>query len=319
MLQQADSSLRWPAMRLPFLFVVLFASGGFASHAGAANALVLQTDFGTKDGAVAAMKGVAFGVDPHLPIFDLTHEITAYDIWEAAYRLKQTALFWPKGTVFVSVVDPGVGTERKSIVLQTKSGHLFVSPDNGTLTLIAEDLGLAAVRQIDETRNRLPGSEKSYTFHGRDVYAYTGARLASGAMTFADVGPELPPEIVRLAYEKARRDGDALVGNIPALDVQYGNIWTNIGDELFQQLQPRIGESFNVTITHGTEKVFTGEMPYAHTFGDVPEGKPLLYLNSLLNVSFALNLGSFAEKHHVSAGAEWSVRVERVILTKPAQ
>src|SRR5882672_7118792 len=92
----------------------------------AQHALVIQTDFGTKDGAVAAMKGVAFGVDPHQAIFDLSHENTPYDIWEAAYRLKQSATFWPAGTVFVSVVDPGVGTERASIVLQTKSGHFFV-------------------------------------------------------------------------------------------------------------------------------------------------------------------------------------------------
>ena len=91
--------------------------------ARAQHALVLQSDFGTKDGAVAAMRGIAFGVSPGLTILDLSHENTPYDIWEAAYRLKQAAEFWPAGTVFVSVVDPGVGTERASIVLQTKSGH----------------------------------------------------------------------------------------------------------------------------------------------------------------------------------------------------
>ncbi|HYD85026.1 MAG TPA: SAM-dependent chlorinase/fluorinase, partial [Opitutus sp.] len=93
--------------------------------AGAEQALVLQTDFGTKDGAVAAMKGVAVGVNPRLAIFDLSHENTPFDVWEAAYRLKQAAPFWPAGTVFVSVIDPGVGTPRKSVVLQTKSGHFF--------------------------------------------------------------------------------------------------------------------------------------------------------------------------------------------------
>ena len=165
-------------MLLPFLLLLGAACAGAAD-----SALVIQTDFGTKDGAVAAMKGVAVGVDPHLPIFDLSHENTPYDIWEAAYRLKQSAPFWPAGTVFVSVVDPGVGTERASIVLQTKSGHYFVGPDNGTWTLVAEELGIAAVRRIDEKLNRRAGSEKSYTFHGRDIYAYTGARLASGRIT----------------------------------------------------------------------------------------------------------------------------------------
>ncbi|MEO5958953.1 MAG: SAM-dependent chlorinase/fluorinase, partial [Opitutaceae bacterium] len=139
------------------------------------HALVLQTDFGLKDGAVAAMRGVAVGVSARLSVHDLSHENTPFDIWEGAYRLRQAAPFWPAGTVFVSVIDPGVGTERKSIVAQTKSGHFFVTPDNGTLTLVAEALGIAAVRAIDETKHRRQGSERSYTFHGRDVYVYVGA------------------------------------------------------------------------------------------------------------------------------------------------
>ncbi len=169
------------------------------------NALILQTDFSLKDGAVSAMKGVAFGVDHNLKIFDLTHEIPPYNIWEGAYRLYQTASYWPQGSVFVSVVDPGVGTDRKSVVLKTKNGQYFVSPDNGTLTLVAESLGIESVRQIDEKTNRLKGSEKSYTFHGRDVYAYTGARLASGAITFEQVGPELPAKVVELLIRKPKQ------------------------------------------------------------------------------------------------------------------
>ncbi len=276
-----------------------------------AGALVLLTDFGTKDGAVAAMKGVAIGVDARLPVFDLTHEITPYDIWEAAYRLKQTASYWPAGTVFVSVVDPGVGTDRASIVLETRSGHFFVGPDNGAFTLVAEDLGIAGVRTIDESRNRLAGSAESYTFHGRDVYAYTGARLAAGVIPFAEVGPEFRPEIVRLPYERARLEDGALVGTIPALDVQYGNVWTNIGRDLFQALEPRTGEPFLVTIRHRERVAFAGEAPFVATFGEVPEGRPLLYLNSLLHLSLALNLDSFVARHGIAAGGDWSVRIER--------
>src|SRR5215471_1049153 len=115
--------------------------------------LVFQSDFGLKDGAVSAMKGVAMSVSTDLKLFDLTHEIPAYNIWEAAYRLQQTAQYWPVGTVFVSVVDPGVGSERKSVVLKTKSGYFFVTPDNGTLTLVAQSMGIDTVREIDETRN----------------------------------------------------------------------------------------------------------------------------------------------------------------------
>src|SRR4029078_1569183 len=165
--------------------------------------VVFQSDFGLKDGAVSAMKGVAMGVSPDLKLYDLTHEIPAYNIWEAAYRLEQTVPYWPAGTVFVSVVDPGVGTNRKSVVLKTKSGHFIVTPDNGTLTLIAQSLGIDTLREIDEAVNRRKGSEKSYTFHGRDVYAYTGARLASGTITFDQVGKMLPDSVVSIPYQKA--------------------------------------------------------------------------------------------------------------------
>lgn len=274
--------------------------------------LVLQTDFGLKDGAVAAMRGVAVGVDPRISIHDLSHENTPFDIWEAAYRLKQAAPFWPAGTVFVSVIDPGVGTERKSIVLQTKSGHFFVTPDNGTLTLIAEELGIAAVRAIDETKNRRAGSDRSYTFHGRDIFAYVGARLAAGVIPFEGVGPLLEPKVVMLPYERPRLDGAALIGTVPALDFQYGNVWTNLDEALFAKLAPKVGDRFRVTLARAGKPVFAGEIPYARTFGDVPEGAPLLYLNSLMNVSFALNLGDFAKKHGISAGADWSVRVEKL-------
>ncbi|GAA6808807.1 hypothetical protein HpHCM72_13380 [Helicobacter pylori] len=179
--------------------LILSACIGLSSVC-ASNALILQTDFSLKDGAVSAMKGVAFSVDSNLKIFDLTHEIPPYNIWEGAYRLYQTANYWPQGSVFVSVVDPGVGTKRKSVVLKTKNGQYFVSPDNGTLTLVAQTLGIDSVREIDEKANRLKGSEKSYTFHGRDVYAYTGACLASGAITFEQVGPELPAKVVEIPY-----------------------------------------------------------------------------------------------------------------------
>ena len=278
---------------------------------GADHALVIQTDFGTKDGAVAAMKGVAFGVDAQLPIFDLSHENTPYDIWEAAYRLKQSATYWPTGTVFVSVVDPGVGTERASIVLKTKSGHYFVGPDNGTWTLVAEELGVEAVRRIDEKLNRRVGSEKSYTFHGRDIYAYTGARLAAGKITYEQVGPLLEPKIISLPHERASQKDGVLGGTLPQIDFHYGNVWSNIPDSLFNELKPEFGDKFLVTIFHNDKEVYRGVMPYAKTFGDVPEGAPLLYLDSLLDVAFALNLGNFAKAHDLSSGSGWSVKVER--------
>ncbi|MGL2805346.1 SAM hydrolase/SAM-dependent halogenase family protein, partial [Helicobacter pylori] len=275
------------------------------------NALILQTDFSLKDGAVSAMKGVAFSVDSNLKIFDLTHEIPPYNILEGAYRLYQTASYWPKGSVFVSVVDPGVGTKRKSVVLKTKNGQYFVSPDNGTLTLVAQTLGIDSVREIDEKANRLKGSEKSYTFHGRDVYAYTGARLASGAITFEQVGPELPPKVVEIPYQKAKATKGEVKGNIPILDIQYGNVWSNISDKLLNQAKIKRNDILCVTIFKDSKKQYEGKMPYVASFGDVPEGQPLVYLNSLLNVSVALNRDNFAQKHQIKSGADWNIDIKK--------
>src|SRR6476646_5280525 len=143
--------------------LMLLVSIFFIQFISAQNKIVVfQTDFGLKDGAVSAMKGVAMGVSTELKLFDLTHEIPAYNIWEAAYRLEQTVPYWPTGTVFVSVVDPGVGTLRKSVVLKTKTGQYIVTPDNGTLTLIAASQGIAEIRQIDEALNRRRNSGESY-------------------------------------------------------------------------------------------------------------------------------------------------------------
>lgn len=274
--------------------------------------VVFQSDFGLKDGAVSEMKGVAMGVSTDLKLFDLTHEIPAYDIWAAAYRLQQTVPYWPAGTVFVSVVDPGVGTDRKSVVLKTKTGQYIVTPDNGTLTLIAESLGIAEIREIDEAVNRRQDSKKSYTFHGRDVYAYTAARLAAGVIRYEQVGALLPKqEVVKIPYQKAEFKGGVLMGAIPVLDVQYGNVWTNIPGELFQQLGVSFGGVLVVRILHKGALVYSGEMPYTSTFGAVPAGKPLAYLNSLLQLSFALNQGDFAAVNKISSGNEWQVEVRK--------
>ena len=285
---------------------------GFAQN----KIVVFQSDFGLKDGAVSAMKGVAMEVSTDLKLFDLTHEIPAYNIWEAAYRLEQTVAYWPAGTVFVSVVDPGVGTGRRSVVLKTKSGHFIVTPDNGTLTLIAGSLGIAEIRQIDEVLNRRKNSERSYTFHGRDVYAYTAARLASGVISFEKVGAALPNEVVKIPYQQAVLDDKKIKGTIAILDVQYGNIWTNIPASLFNQLNIKVGEKMDVIIYQNNpdgnrEKKYQAVLPYMETFGGVATGKPLAYLNSLLQLSFALNMGDFSSTYKIYSGNEWTVEIAK--------
>lgn len=295
-----------PLILFGFLFLALCSFG-----IGQPKALVFQSDFGLKDGAVAAMKGVAFSVSPGLTMFDITHEIPPYNIWEASYRLCQAAAYWPKGTVFVSIVDPGVGSQRKSVVVKTKSGHYVVSPDNGTLTLIAESLGIDEIREIDEVKNRLRNSEQSYTFHGRDVYAYTGAKLAAGIISFEEVGPRLNNKIVMIDYQKAVYEKNQIRGNIPVLDIQYGNVWTNIDKPTFEKLNIGEGEMVHVKIFQKKELRYESNMPFVKTFSAVEEGQELGYLNSLLNFSIGINMGSFSGRYKINSGSEWSVIIRK--------
>jgi S-adenosylmethionine hydrolase len=273
--------------------------------------VVFQTDFGLKDGAVSAMKGVAMQVSPALKLYDLTHEIPAYNIWEASYRLEQTAKYWPKGTVFVSVVDPGVGSQRKGVVLKTKSGYFFVGPDNGSWTLVAQSMGVAELREIDEKVNRLPGSGDSYTFHGRDVFAYTAARLAAKKITYQQVGPVLPGKVVAIDYQQAVIENNTIKGNIPILDVQYGNVWTNIPEKMISQLNIQHGDLVAVEIFEKDQLKYSGKLPFVTTFAAVADQQPLCYLNSLLNFSLALNMGDFAKKYGISSGPEWKITIKK--------
>ena len=277
--------------------------------------VVFQSDFGLSDQAVSAMHGVALGVDKNLKVEDLTHDIPAYNIWEGAYRLDAVADFWPANTVFVSVVDPGVGSERKSVVLKTKTNHYFVTPDNGTLTLVAKRLGINEVREIDEKTNRLKGSEASHTFHGRDVYAYTGARLAARAINFEEIGPKLAPEILSIPFEAARINDNKLIGGIPILDPAYGNVWTNIPMSLLLTLTKSkdyislYTQEFLVTITRGGKPVLSEIISFERSFAGVSEGQPLLYVNSLENLALALNQANFATKFKIQSGGEWRIEI----------
>ena len=273
--------------------------------------LVFQTDFGLVDGAVSAMYGVAYSVEPTLRIHDLTHDITPYNVWEASYRLIQTINYWPEGSVFVSVVDPGVGSDRKSIVAKTKSGRYIVTPDNGTLTHVIRFEGIESVREIDENINRLPRSGESYTFHGRDVYAFTGAKLASGKIDFDGVGPELPADsLVRLPIVEPRFVDNAVCGTIDVLDVRFGSLWTNIPRTLFQQTGAKYGDRVSITIENDTRCVYRNIIMFAKSFADVYVGEALAYVNSLDCMAVAINQGSFARAYNIGTGNSWRIRIE---------
>jgi len=276
------------------------------------NILVLQSDFGLDDGAVSAMYGVSKDVDRNLEIHDLTHGITPFQVLEGSYRLFQTVKYWPKGTVFVSVVDPGVGTSRKSVVAQTKTGHYIVSPDNGTLTHIKNKYGIVSVREIDESVNRLKGSEDSHTFHGRDVYAYTGARLASGVIDFEGVGPLLKVEnIVEIEIDVAKVSSGLIEGTVEVLDIRFGHLWTNVNGEMFERAGFKLNDELEVLVTHNGEKRYRGIIPYVHSFGSVGMGEPLLYVNSLLNVAVGLHQRNFAETYNVGIGPDWEITFKK--------
>ena len=283
----------------------------FRQEAKAVYPLVFQTDFGLVDGAVSAMYGVAYCVDPELKIHDLTHDITPYNIWEASYRLIQTLEYWPENTVFVSVVDPGVGSDRKSVVARTNTGRYIATPDNGTLTHVLRMEGIAEVREIDEHINRLPRSGDSYTFHGRDVYAYTGARLASGIIDFAGVGPKLNVEDLNtLPIVEPYLEGKAVHGTIDILDVRFGSLWTNIPRELFLQTGIRYGDRVSITIENETRTVYRNIILFARSFADVYVGEALAYVNSLDCVAVAINQGSFARAYNIGTGNSWSICIE---------
>lgn len=272
--------------------------------------VVFMSDFGTTDGAVSAMRGVAASVSGNLKLEDLTHEIPQFNIWEASYRLIQTITYWPAGTVFVCVVDPGVGSERESVAALTATGHIIVTPDNGTLSHVQKQIGIVERRRISETENRLKDSQKSYTFYGRDVYSYTGARLAAGIVDYQDVGPLLDPVPVMLRVESpvVRANGD-IEGTIEILDSRYGSLWTNIPDTLFFNQGMNYGDDIRVLISQDKRIVYGYTMKACRNFSEVPIGQPLLYINSLLNVGIALNQGSFADRYSIGTGEQWHIRI----------
>jgi hypothetical protein len=290
----------------PILLVLLASLSGSGLGAKERNAVVIQADFG---GAV--MPGVVFAVDKEIPIFTVQPLIELYNIDAAARNLIYTAPVWPAGTVFVSVVDPGVGTKRKSVVLKTKNGQYFVTPDNGTLTYVAQELGIAAVREIDEKINRRPGTEWSHTFHGRDVYAYTAGRLAAGVITYEQVGPLLEPKVVEVELPKPVVKDGVATGMIDSSRGHLGNTSCLIDRRTFEQLKVAEGESVVVTIRKGEKTVWEETLPYVRTFGDVPMGKNLLFINSMGFVALAVNQGNFANKYEIDAGREWALAVRK--------
>ena len=272
--------------------------------------LVFQSDFGLDDAAISAMEGVSFCVSKDLNIRHLTHNIPQYNTFDASYRLFQAINYWPTGTVFVSIVDPGVGSDRKSVVAKTKNGHYIVTPDNGTLTHIGKYIGIEEVREINEAVNRLKNSEQSYTFHGRDVYAYTGARLASETISFEEVGPVLDCYVQLPICETKKIEG-GLQGQIDILDIRYGSLWTSITIDEFKENGFEFGDKVLVEIYNNDKKIYNGTILYGRTFSEVSLNEPLVYMCSTNRIAVALNQNSFAKVYGIGVGSDWLIKITK--------
>lgn len=254
--------------------------------------VVFMSDFGVANDAVAICKAVIVGIAPDARIMDITHQVTPYSIEEGARFLQGVTPYYPSGTVFLVVVDPGVGTTRKAIVVKTKKGQYFVLPDNGLITPVIDRDGLDSAREITNTDWMIQAPISS-TFHGRDIFSPVAAHLAAGG-DFSLVGPEIS-QLVRLNPKTAVIADNGIAGDLIGIDDPFGSLITDIPGDEFQKLAYRLGDKVPLLID---KKPVT--LPYVKTFMEVPVGDPLLYLDSRGRVGIAVNQGSYSKQFGVT-------------------
>jgi S-adenosylmethionine hydrolase len=279
------------------------AASPAASAAGTAplKTIGFMTDFDVRDDAVGICKAVMEGVAPGVKIIDITQQVTPFDIAEGARFLAGSAPYFAKNAVFVVVVDPTVGTSRKAIIAKSKAGQFFVLPDNGLLTLVQDRDGIEAAREITNP-DWMIGNKLSSTFHGRDIFSPAGAHLARGD-DWTTAGPELDvAKLVRLDLHNATVDGKGLHGTVIGTDGPFGNLVLNVPADVFSTLGYQIGDTVPVTL-NGKEYKF----PFVKTFGDVPVGKPLFYIDSRGRLSLGVNQRNFAEIYKITPPAELTI------------
>jgi S-adenosyl-L-methionine hydrolase (adenosine-forming) len=264
-----------------------------------ASTILFVTDFGVRDGAVAACKGVMLSIAPDSRIVDLTHDVPPYDIEAAGEVLEQAVPFYPTGTVAVAVVDPGVGSERKAIAILTKRGHILVGPDNGLFTLVMQTEGVERAVELREARY-FRSAQASSTFHGRDIFAPVAAHLATGT-PLDSLGPPIVP--MQLDVRPARLADGRIIGTVRYLEDPYGNVVTDISASLLDSLAARVGDSLEVRLPLRTLR-----LPWRNTFSDVPQGQALALMHSRGVLSFSINQGDFATRFDVKRKDSVSVR-----------
>jgi len=296
------------AWRVPFravavVLVLLAAAGAYGQTQSGDTAekypptIVFMTDFGVVDDSVAICRGVMYSILPNVRIVDLSHQVTPFSILDGARFLFGATPYFPAGTVFVVVIDPGVGSARKAIVAKSKRGQYFVLPDNGLLTLVDQRDGIEAAREITNT-DWMIGSKMSSTFHGRDIFSPAGAHLARGD-DWTKVGPEIAVrDLVRLDLKVASLDSAGLNATVIALDGPFGNLVTNVNADDFLALGYARGEEVPITVNGSAMKI-----KFVKTFSDVPVGQPLLYIDSRAHLGLAVNQRSFSATYGVKPPA----------------
>src|SRR6266852_6875108 len=242
---------RWLSQILITFFLLLgMWSQTLAAQTTATQApptIVFMTDFGVIDDSVALCKGVMYSIAPELRIVDLTHQVTPFSILDGARFLEGSTPYFPAGTVFVVVIDPGVGSTRRAVAVKSKRGQYFVLPDNGLMTLVQDRDGIEAAREITN-HDWMIGAALSSTFHGRDIFSPVGARVAHGE-DWTKAGPEVDVNtLVRLDVAASRLDERGLSGEVIATDGPFGNLVTNISGEDFLKLGYGRGQNVHVTI-----------------------------------------------------------------------
>jgi S-adenosylmethionine hydrolase len=289
--------------------VILFATSGFqlscsreensapvrATHGAAASppTIVFMTDFGTANDAVAICRAVIFGIAPaDVRVTDITHQVTPFSIEEGARFLAGVTPYYPSGTIFLTVVDPGVGTARKAVIVKSKKGQFFVLPDNGLITPVIDRDGLDSAYEITNPSWMIQAAVSS-TFHGRDIFSPAAAHLAAGR-DFRQAGAAVP-ELLRLTIKTSTVTGKGIEGDVIGLDDPYGSLVTNIPGDDFKQLGYVLGNKVTVLLN---KKPVT--LPYVKTFMNVPVGDSLLYIDSRGRVGIANNEGNYAKKFNFS-------------------
>ena len=253
--------------------------------------ITLTTDFGQRDSYVAEMKGVILTRNPNATIIDITHCVEKFDIRTAAFMLASAAPYFPKGTVHLAVVDPGVGTERHAILVQTKQGF-FVGPDNGVLMLAAKNQGIKHTYELSNPKLMLP--KVSATFHGRDIFAPAAAYLDIGVKP-AEFGPEVA-DVVMPEFARVKRGDGFLIGEILHVD-GFGNIITNISQKEMAQAKAVNIKLHNISLN----------IAFGKTYAQTKSREAIALIGSHGFLEIALNQASAVEKFNATAGEKIEV------------